>query len=309
MIAVSSLIPYAHSDEGFRPSDGKLSCNSIPWLFSLGTTISVAGIVVKLYRIYRIFTNPSLQSLSLKTTDLYMAVLFLVVVNVAILSAWFFSAPLVWKRVIMTVDMYGRPTESYGVCTSTKQNLLIVFASLLVTFHVLCYIAGAFFAYRVRGVDSDFQESKYLVFALIFQAQLYMLGIPIYLAVSSDASTVRFAVLFMICALGNIASTGFIFTRKVYVVWLAKSQRQKNGEAAVPGLCVNTSNVDNSTKRNSGSQFEIESMKFTSFADSEVFESQRPQGKFPLTDDTHDRRERPSTPSNSPASSFQVNTA
>ena len=75
-----------------------MSCMAAPWLYSIGFTLSFASLFAKTYRVSLVFNNKKLRKISIKTSDMFLGILAMILVDGAILLVWQMSAPLKFVR-------------------------------------------------------------------------------------------------------------------------------------------------------------------------------------------------------------------
>ena len=89
------------------------ACMLIPWLVSIGFTVSFAALFSKLWRINRLFNESiGLQRVVVRLRDVLTPFLVLFTLNLAFLLAWTFGDPLHWERF----SVRGEAWNTYGAC-------------------------------------------------------------------------------------------------------------------------------------------------------------------------------------------------
>jgi len=140
-----------------------------------------------------------------------IAVAGVVVVEVVVLAVWTAVAPLQWVRVVTQVDANGFPTSSYGACLGTTATA--GFAGAVFGMHGLSAGLSAVFAWSIRNVPSDFHDGSVGI-ALIVVAQIYLVAVPVVVAVYSSVVG-RFVVASTAIFVGDAVLLGFIFYPKL----------------------------------------------------------------------------------------------
>lgn len=151
----------------------------------------------------------------LKSSELYRVIAVVVALNVVLLLASTLLNPLQYERTVIDTDVFGRPVSSFGSCNVQDRTQAIVFGVLLVLMHVTMYAYGGYLSYKVRRVDIEFQEGAFLSAAVVFQAQLYLLAAPVYLAIDDAETSLRYFLVLLVIALSNLVSTLLIMAPKV----------------------------------------------------------------------------------------------
>ena len=180
LIMGSSLVPMSFGNGGdpSQESRGILSCMSVPWLGCIGFTITFATLHLKLQRVYRLFrSSKSFQRVKVTERDVMAPLLILLAANIAILLAWTFLDPLVYvRRDYPGVDGWGRTIASYGACRSRQPAAYLV---PLAVVNIGVLLLANWNAYRARGIESEFSESKHIAIAMGSLLQALLSGVPI----------------------------------------------------------------------------------------------------------------------------------
>ena len=172
-ISSSTIIAMAQEDEGNGPVD---ACMAIPWLYSVGFSITFGSLFAKIRRVHNIFkfnaspaaargvavarsnSNVGASSLSsgmssfgrrrtaasINFQETVGIIVLVLLVDVLILVWWTIVSPLEWTRVVTTTDQFGAPLESYGHCTSDQW---IIFAGIMAAFHLTLLSVGCYLCY------------------------------------------------------------------------------------------------------------------------------------------------------------------
>lgn len=147
--------------------------------------------------------------------DVFVMFLFLFTMNVSILLSWTIVAPLEWDRhVRSTTDTFGRPVESYGICTNEDA---LPFVILLITANLLTLVTANFWSYKTRNIETEYHESRFIAIAMASVLQAWCMGIPILIMVWDNPQAKFFVcigIVFVTCA----ALLGLIFVPKIVAV-------------------------------------------------------------------------------------------
>lgn len=162
-------------DEGDGPVD---ACIAIPWLYSVGFSITFGTLFAKIYRVYGIFLRgrtsvASTRRSSVSFQDTLLTIGKVLLLDVVILGLWTGLDPLHWQRYVIQQDQFGFTLESQGVCTSEDWKL---FLGALVALHVALCIVACYMCYVSRNIPSRFSEHKYLTIAMVSNLQVFAIG-------------------------------------------------------------------------------------------------------------------------------------
>ncbi|CAJ1959348.1 unnamed protein product [Cylindrotheca closterium] len=180
LISTSSIPAMVQEDEGDGPVP---ACIAIPWLYSVGFSITFGTLFAKIRRVYEIFAQGH-QSVAIRNVDsnrrtstswqdTLSTIGKVLLLDVVILVLWTSVDPLYWKREIIRQDQFGFTLESQGYCVSEHWTL---FLGALVALHIaLCCIA-CYMCYVSRNIPSRYSEHKYLTIAMVSNLQVFAIG-------------------------------------------------------------------------------------------------------------------------------------
>jgi len=138
-------------------------CMSVPWLASMGFTITFSALYSKTYRVNKIFAGgTNFGRVKVNEKDVLIPFFVLVSINLSILLCWTFLDPLTYTREADHArDEWNRVISTYGVCTSDSIAYFLT-PLLLVNFGVLAMAVWQ--AYRARDLEGRiyFAPSRFL---------------------------------------------------------------------------------------------------------------------------------------------------
>uniref|UniRef100_A0A7S2RGD5 G-protein coupled receptors family 3 profile domain-containing protein n=1 Tax=Mucochytrium quahogii TaxID=96639 RepID=A0A7S2RGD5_9STRA len=187
------------------------SCMAFYWCWPIGMSLTFGALVMKLWRIWRIFDNKSMKRIRITNKDLYKMLAAIVSVDLIILIVWSIVAPLKYERVVISRDAFGNPISSYGTCQGKNA---VVYEALIVIYQGILFLTGVIICFKVRKADGEYQESKYIMISIVSQCQLYILGVPVFFVFSDEDTTAKFLVLFFVIWLTNILLILVIYVPK-----------------------------------------------------------------------------------------------
>jgi len=135
--------------------------------------------------------------------DVIRPMVALLVVNIVVLTTWSVIDPLQHETVIVSQDVFGRITETYGVCTSEH---LTIFLSVLIVINLGSLLFALLEAWRARKLSTELSESSYIFAAMALILLVSLFGIPVIRIVSSSSVKVQafyfvmVGIIFVICA-------------------------------------------------------------------------------------------------------------
>lgn len=209
-----------------RPTDE--ICNARTWLTGLGFVTFIGNFLVKVWRIYIIFSTKVLLKINIPDLKLHIYSAILLVVQIILLSLYTGIGQPTVQRVVL-LNQYSLYDT---VCVTQKSEiwniLLLVYAALLL-------IYGVYLAVQVRNFVSLFNEAKLLagsIYNMIFVAVvcgpiLLFLDMP-----PTSAALIRTLAIFAMFT-GSLA---IVFIPKFLMVKSgADNQQASNNSKSSPG--------------------------------------------------------------------------
>jgi len=181
LISSCTIVPLAAQDDHDNQHPPQ-SCMAIPWMYSVGFSVTFGTLFAKILRVYHIFRqaaeqarySPYMSRHYFVTIQEIAAIIGIVLlIDVAILVTWNFVDPLTWERVIIREDQFGAPLESEGYCTSDSW---VIFGGLIGAYHISLLAVACFLCYKARDIPTKFSEGKYVSFAVVSHLQIMIVG-------------------------------------------------------------------------------------------------------------------------------------
>jgi len=231
IVSTSTILAMVQEDEGDGPVH---ACIAIPWLYSVGFSITFGTLFAKIYRVYGIFLRgctsvaPTRRS-SVSFQDTLLTIGKVLLLDVVILGLWTGFDPLHWQRFVIQQDQFGFTLESQGLCTSEDWKL---FLGALVALHVALCIVACYMCYVSRNIPSRFSEHKYLTIAMVSNLQVFAIGVPVLVIAEDDPAAlcfVRSAIVWM----NDFVVLVLIFGNLIYAVHFSKANGEITGRDKV----------------------------------------------------------------------------
>jgi ABC-type sugar transport system substrate-binding protein len=271
-----ALIPLSFDDGGdpFSQSafDGLAMCMSIPWLASLGFTMTFSALFSKTMRVNQIFHSKggAFTRVRVEAKDVLVPFVLLFTCNVAILALWTALDPLTYVREDLPgTDGWNRVIATYGSCKSQQAGYYL---TPLAAINISVLALANYQAYQARMIQSEFAESKYIGMAMASLLQAMLSGIPILFVVRESPQAYYLVLAFMIfvicCAILLLIFVPKIVLADKFANHSETQQKQHimsvirstNEDIKQRGI-QSTNNVRRSSFRNLSQFSEVEPMK------------------------------------------------
>lgn len=192
LISSLTIIAFVAQDDtnGHNPDR---ACMVMPWLYSVGFSITFGTLFAKIRRVYKLFTAPPSSSNSVTgmggssrrnavpIKDTVLCIGAVLLVDVIILVSWSVIDPLTWHREVIREDQFGDPLESQGYCTCDNWE---IFASVIALFHFGLLAVACYMCFVARNIPSKYSEHKFVTIAMISNFQIFLVGCKWFIGIS-----------------------------------------------------------------------------------------------------------------------------
>ena len=214
-LEILSIVPMGMQENVVPTHLLNYACMAYPWLFISGFALVYAPLLVKTFRIYRLFNNRKLVRLHITNTDLLKMEAVGAVPIVVLLVFWTLYDPLVWTRAAIGTDsISGAVVVTAGTCTAHNLTPTLVPIVVLLGCGLL---AGVYLAWLNRNAPTEFSEGRYVSMNIVMLAEALTLGVPIIILSSSNPLS-SFLVKMLIVAVTVSLTLVIFFLPKVAVV-------------------------------------------------------------------------------------------
>ena len=258
---ISTIVPLAMDEDLMcrnpdspRQCQDRLdaACRAIPFVYGYGFFITFGSLLVKLWRVEKIFNNKELKRIQITVSQLVGWVGCLVALLTILNVVWMTTTSLVWYRVRLNTeddsgasgvglqardsfcnsdlnfcDKYQRryTLKSVGYCGGPRKkcaepgthsidtSLPFMIIYLALEFFLLAY--STYIGYKARNISTSFAEGRYIAISIMNQFQLIMVGVAAFGFVSK-AYVPDTVMLVFSCILffGNLSTLVLLFVPK-----------------------------------------------------------------------------------------------
>ncbi|KAJ3412158.1 hypothetical protein HDV05_001133 [Chytridiales sp. JEL 0842] len=153
------------------------ACLALPWVVSAPSTLGIAALFAKVWRIHQIFRAKSKMSSRLPDMVLFKILGLIAVPDLIVLICWTLIRPLSWSRTVLTRDNFDFPTVSYGACSEGPN--ISFFVLICVAYKVIILLYGSYLAHQTQNVPSSLNESKYIAFSIFIAFEVLVIIFPL----------------------------------------------------------------------------------------------------------------------------------
>ena len=248
---------------------------AIPWLYSVGFSITFGTLFAKIRRVYVLFqSRVERRNTSVTLQETFGIIGGVLLLDVFVLTVWTIVDPLYWERNIVTTDQYGDALLSEGNCTSDHW---IVFAATIALLHFGLLGVACYLCYMARDIPTKFSEGKYVTIAMISNLQIFVVGIPVLAIVGSDPQS-SFFVRSVIIWMNDFVVITLIFGNLMYSFLQDRRNHVDSNDAirnAMRKYNTRASNFETGSSQAPSSKLKHGSSRLAYMSESEVGEVSR----------------------------------
>ncbi|KAJ3045139.1 hypothetical protein HDV00_011865 [Rhizophlyctis rosea] len=170
-------------------------CFGTYWFFAIGYGLVMGSLLVKTYRVDRIFRN---KKMGFKLPDILLLayVVFIILVEVAFLLVLQFKLDDPSYKQYIQIPL----TETYVAQDACPKSSSIG-PGLLYAWNGFIILLAAIYAFRTKNVNSDFNENKFTVAAIVLISVISIIIVPV-LSIITNPNAI-----FLMVSLGTILGT------------------------------------------------------------------------------------------------------
>ncbi len=135
-------------------------CNIRLWLLGVGFVLMFSALLVKTWRVWKIFRDKSLKIIKLDNAYLLKIMAVALAIELLVLGLWSGLYPPYAAPVIVDIN---RPAVNYKYCASAET---LPFALVLIVYKGLLIIAAVVLGFSSRKVRSEYNESKFVLISV-----------------------------------------------------------------------------------------------------------------------------------------------
>ena len=171
------------------------TCSALNWMIQLGFSLTFCPLLLKTYRIWRIFGRRRLKVVKLSNRRLMATLVFTVALELLYLLVWQIVSPTSTSTIVRS-NGDGEPQSVYTQCAYQDTSLHLFTAIAVIKSAVL--VVGVLLAFSTRTVSEAFNESKSMglaIYNLIFTLGLL---VPILLLLDAVGNGLLAILLFLL---------------------------------------------------------------------------------------------------------------
>ena len=169
------------------------SCSGLNWSYNLGFTLTLAPLLVKAWRVHRIFNRRKMRVVKISNSQLLLVVGALLTMETGLLIAWQAVAPMSPSTIS---QQESNVQHLYTQCAYTGSSIGFFAAAGLSK--GLMLVMGVLLAFNTRDVAQQFNESKSIAIAIYNIVIVLALIAPIIVFIAAAGDTLVTLLLFLL---------------------------------------------------------------------------------------------------------------
>lgn len=204
-LGATSAIPFAYVNN--------VSCALRPTLLMLAFTMTYVPLILKTYRVFRLFHNGKITLVNISDSQLTKVFLGFVVIDVVIIACWLGISD---AQPIPTMTVHSGKQRSSQMTCESEYNTIIM--TTVAVYKSCILVVGIFFAYLTRNVPSLFNESTHI--AQVFKSLVLavVVGVTI-ITFIVDQPAVIYAIETLVMCFVSLATALQLFLPKFYLIY------------------------------------------------------------------------------------------
>jgi 7 transmembrane sweet-taste receptor of 3 GCPR len=211
---VAPSVMFVSFDEEKDVSVEQLSrmCSAFPWFFVTGYLTMYCALFSKLWRLSKLL---KLRRIAVNVHQVLWPYMIFIGCSLVVLTVWQIVDPLVWVRDVVSEP--GAPYETFGECSSVqygKTPFILALGFLI----FLSVATTAVFSWKLRNVQSELAESRWIFACICLHLQTWLVGGPVFYItyeVSRDASYIMVVALTVTF---SVSQVGLVVVPKIHEV-------------------------------------------------------------------------------------------
>eukprot|EP01006_Ploeotia_vitrea_P033270 TRINITY_DN65418_c0_g2_i2.p1 TRINITY_DN65418_c0_g2~~TRINITY_DN65418_c0_g2_i2.p1 ORF type:complete len:810 (+),score=407.68 TRINITY_DN65418_c0_g2_i2:318-2432(+) len=200
--------------DGLSRKDHPTTCTMEAWVLSMSFALLFGSLLMKTWRIHKIFHGTKIKVVRITNRDLFAGVLVFMTFDSLVV--------LLWNTVDKpSVVFTPHPTKQFTDVWKCSSEYSATWIQLLTIPKALMLIFGCVLAYKNRDVSSNFNESKYI--AISIYSLIFFNGVTAFLLemVKGQRDTEHLVVALFV-SICYIQVTGVLFGTKFWNIFVSK---------------------------------------------------------------------------------------
>jgi len=243
-------------------------CNLEIWFFLCGFDISMGAFLAKNFRLYyQLFVSTKLVKMKkMPYVQLFLPIAVLLLIDTIVVIVWQAAFPIhVNQKIVKGREFF--PGDDYMVCDSAttisnRPQIQTAFLATLGSVKAIPLIIGVWLSLVVRKAPSDYNESKFLAYAMYNQSFCLIVLLAIWLTIEDQNYNLKYILRSFVILWGITITLIVIFAPKIYFtifnkIWVTKKSHMTTANSS-GNNSVHTKDVEDEELKNNNPKILIE---------------------------------------------------
>lgn len=219
LVASSLIFVSFDESDGYTTQQLSAMCTTAPWFFVIGYLGMFCALFSKLWRLNKVLSSRRIRQ-QVKIHQVMVPFVAIILSSIIVLSVWTAIDPLVWIREPISGFDDGEkntdePLETYGECASPTYGVVPFIVPLGLLFAIAISLT-AVFGWRLKGVNSDFEDAKFIFFGIFTHIEVWVIGVPILVLTSQVSKNAFHSMLAVLVFTFSSSMVSFVIWTKIY---------------------------------------------------------------------------------------------
>jgi len=219
MIAIVIVINAYDESYGWTDKQLSISCTATPWLIICGFQVIYSSLWLKLWRINKVL---QFKRRAVPVSSVLWPAAALFVAVIILLTTWTALGGFQWVRTVLN----PATGESSARCYTQNGVAFFVPIALLMSIPIVLTLI---MSWKTKDIAAEYSEGSWLLALILFQLQLVLISIPIFVLIQGTQSSVRYVVQSAVFFLLAISSAGFICLPKMWAHYVPDKTQPVRG--------------------------------------------------------------------------------
>ncbi|KND04505.1 uncharacterized protein SPPG_00233 [Spizellomyces punctatus DAOM BR117] len=192
------------------------TCAIERWTQGIGFAVVMGNVAAKAYRIWRIFDNAKMKTVSIPNSELMRFSGIIMLIEIILLG--------IWTGVDFPVVLMEQSGTKYRfVCGARNETVSTVLTAIVYACNALLLFGNAFLAWKTRNVATDYGEAKHIAYTVYNVVVICLIVVPQAYLSTSTSATLAFAVRFSLSLVAIVIAWALLVGSHLYMIFVPPS--------------------------------------------------------------------------------------
>ncbi|TPX56027.1 hypothetical protein SpCBS45565_g08460 [Spizellomyces sp. 'palustris'] len=186
------------------------------WTQGIGFAVVMGNVAAKAYRIWRIFDNAKMKTVSIPNSELLKFSGIIMLIEMILLG--------IWTGVDFPVVLMERSGTTYRfICGARNETASTILTAIVYACNGFLLCGNAFLAWKTRNVATDYGEAKHIAYTVYNVVVICLIVVPQAYFSTSTSATLAFAVRFSLSLVAIVIAWALLVGSHLYMIFVPPS--------------------------------------------------------------------------------------